>query len=705
MLRVPEIDDITYEQLVERAINKIPTMTDKWTDFNFSDPGVTVLQTYAWLVDMLNYYMNATGDVHVEKYLKLLGIKPIEKCAAKATLCIESDTDSVSLKRGTAFLAGETPFFLKEDIDFASNRFISYINEIDDNAIDLTMFAGIDGDFADIFSENFSNKAIGYFGFEKPLAKQFDLYITVEENKKRNTFYNNLSFGNLDWEYSSPSGFQKLKVVKDQTCGLLKSGTITFELDEAESASVVHEANGKSAFYIRCVLKDKIYDMIPRIGKVFLNPIEVEQTQNYCRQETLVYRGSSEIDIPGYVADDALIIVGLQQMDGSFRVIYNYSYSENKGCEIVNGENEGDKRIVLSAPWTRIVKGTKIQVTIFSMDIMPYFSLGVSDGCNNQKIEFDFDDVYQMSVALWEKRRDGNMYYIPYKQVRDINTASFSDYVFSYDSDEHALTFGDAIHGVLPKKNQIICLAELCTSEFDNGNVVAGGVDTLVAENAEHYHVTNPQAASGGRKTESIPEMIHRLRENLFVQHRLVSEKDYIETIKKTPGLMIDMVSVIPDKEYALYHNRVHTSDEVVVVKPYSKEKTPVLSDIYKKIIEKHIEPLRMINTKIQIVSPSYVGIEVHAKIHLKNGAESERNEIVKVLEEELSYDKQKEAFGHAIVLGKVFTRLDALDGVKYIEQLSLERIGQGADKNARGDILLHKDALSYIYKLDIEYV
>ena len=46
MLRVPDIDDITYEQIVERAVNKIPTMTDKWTDFNFSDPGITVLQTY-----------------------------------------------------------------------------------------------------------------------------------------------------------------------------------------------------------------------------------------------------------------------------------------------------------------------------------------------------------------------------------------------------------------------------------------------------------------------------------------------------------------------------------------------------------------------------------------------------------------------------------------------------------------------------------
>ena len=76
MLKVPQLDDLTYEQIVNRSISRIPAMTDQWTDFNSHDPGITVLQAYAWLVDMLNFYMNATGDVHVEKYLKLLGITP-----------------------------------------------------------------------------------------------------------------------------------------------------------------------------------------------------------------------------------------------------------------------------------------------------------------------------------------------------------------------------------------------------------------------------------------------------------------------------------------------------------------------------------------------------------------------------------------------------------------------------------------------------
>lgn len=86
MLKVPQLNDMTYEQIIQRAVSRIPSLTDQWTDFNSHDPGITVLQTYAWLVDMLNYYMDATGDVHVKKYLKLLGIQQ-QKRRGSSWLC------------------------------------------------------------------------------------------------------------------------------------------------------------------------------------------------------------------------------------------------------------------------------------------------------------------------------------------------------------------------------------------------------------------------------------------------------------------------------------------------------------------------------------------------------------------------------------------------------------------------------------------
>ena len=42
-LRSPQLDDRTFESLVEEAKRRIPQYCPQWTDFNESDPGVTLL--------------------------------------------------------------------------------------------------------------------------------------------------------------------------------------------------------------------------------------------------------------------------------------------------------------------------------------------------------------------------------------------------------------------------------------------------------------------------------------------------------------------------------------------------------------------------------------------------------------------------------------------------------------------------------------
>ena len=76
MLQVPRLDGDDYESIFQRARSRIPALTSEWTNFNAADPGITTLQTFAWLFDTLHYYMNASGEVHKLKYLKLLGIRP-----------------------------------------------------------------------------------------------------------------------------------------------------------------------------------------------------------------------------------------------------------------------------------------------------------------------------------------------------------------------------------------------------------------------------------------------------------------------------------------------------------------------------------------------------------------------------------------------------------------------------------------------------
>lgn len=52
---LPVLSDKTYATLLQELTASIPRYSDNWTDYNFSDPGTTLLQLLAWLGDVTLY--------------------------------------------------------------------------------------------------------------------------------------------------------------------------------------------------------------------------------------------------------------------------------------------------------------------------------------------------------------------------------------------------------------------------------------------------------------------------------------------------------------------------------------------------------------------------------------------------------------------------------------------------------------------------
>lgn len=48
-----------YESIRSELLNKIPQLTDRWTDFNPTDPGIVLLDLFCGIADMLGYYLDA----------------------------------------------------------------------------------------------------------------------------------------------------------------------------------------------------------------------------------------------------------------------------------------------------------------------------------------------------------------------------------------------------------------------------------------------------------------------------------------------------------------------------------------------------------------------------------------------------------------------------------------------------------------------
>ncbi|HMJ24703.1 MAG TPA: putative baseplate assembly protein [Pyrinomonadaceae bacterium] len=82
----PKLDDKTFDVLVEESTKLIPRYAPEWTDHNRHDPGITLIELFAWLTEMQQFYLDAIGPESYLKFLKLLGVKPEPAAAARTEI-------------------------------------------------------------------------------------------------------------------------------------------------------------------------------------------------------------------------------------------------------------------------------------------------------------------------------------------------------------------------------------------------------------------------------------------------------------------------------------------------------------------------------------------------------------------------------------------------------------------------------------------
>src|SRR4051812_42332265 len=92
-LEAPNLDDRTFEDLLREAQLRIPRYVPEWTDFNDSDPGMTLVQLFAWFTELMLYRLNQVPQRNYVKSLRLLTLE--RRQAQPATVHVTSPPDGV----------------------------------------------------------------------------------------------------------------------------------------------------------------------------------------------------------------------------------------------------------------------------------------------------------------------------------------------------------------------------------------------------------------------------------------------------------------------------------------------------------------------------------------------------------------------------------------------------------------------------------
>ena len=75
-LPTPNLDDLRFQRdLVDEARRRIIRYCPEWTDYNLSDPGITLIELFAWMTEMLVYRLNRVPEKSHIQFMELLGIR------------------------------------------------------------------------------------------------------------------------------------------------------------------------------------------------------------------------------------------------------------------------------------------------------------------------------------------------------------------------------------------------------------------------------------------------------------------------------------------------------------------------------------------------------------------------------------------------------------------------------------------------------
>src|SRR5580698_10220888 len=88
-LPLPNLDDRRWQDLTQEAIPLIPRYAPGWTDFNTHDPGITLMEMYAWLSESLVYQLNQVPDRFTWKFLSFIGYPKQGPKAAHTVLAFQ----------------------------------------------------------------------------------------------------------------------------------------------------------------------------------------------------------------------------------------------------------------------------------------------------------------------------------------------------------------------------------------------------------------------------------------------------------------------------------------------------------------------------------------------------------------------------------------------------------------------------------------
>jgi len=620
-LPTPNLDDRKFQDIVSEARRKIPLYCPKWTDYNLSDPGITLIELFAWMTDIMLFRMNKVPDKNYIKFMELIGVhlQPPKPASVDLTFRLSAaQNDTVTIPKGTQ--AGTVRTEMQEAVTFSTDRdMVIRVPKISHAFTTID-----DNEFKDVF-QTLKNPDMEFSIFEDKPQETNAMYVGYETDLKGHTLalalQSNIEGIGVDphnpplqWEYwhGELGKWYAVNMESDSTGGLNTNGQVVMRIP---AASQMREINGMYAFWIRCratkpKTNQRAYTTSPKIKS--LNTTSIGGT----------VPARQSLRISGEV-------VGRSDGKNNQKFYLNYlpvlPREEGEYLEV-----ETDTSGVYE-PWE--------EVDDFSL-------------CDAQDKCYTLDSV------------SGEIQFGP--TIRD-----------SMGSEK--------TYGITPGKDRLLRFTHYRCGGGVNGNVGERTIIVPKSSIPYVASVTNFEAAKGGTDTETLDHAKMRVPEMLKSRTRAVTADDFeYFALQASPRIArarclaagnIGDGQPVPAGTVRLLVVPKVDEDIEGPIPPDDLELTPKL----KEDIQVYLDERRLLGTTLVISTPEYQPVDVEVDVKIKQGYDLHlvQTEIEKRLYKYINpvyggHDGNGFPFGRSLSMTDVYTTIQSVTGIEYIDEIKL---------------------------------
>lgn len=729
-LLLPNLDDRTWADLVTESTSLIPVYGPEWTDQNYSDPGITVVELLAAIAEMDIYQLNQISDEMRREFLALVGVAPHPPRPAHAVLSFSLATGvpAVTLPEGLEF-AGVGAKGVRERYRLLRPLTLAPAT------LSSLQFRGSMG-YRDLTPQWQQHTAITPFGTTAQPGSEFYLGLSspLPPNQPTQLFFTfadgHSSFEDREsivrelrriekscrppaynpcqkktpcpedvstkhrpvlthygvrtvWEYLTTVAGELRWIALDPTGNEVADNTRSFTLDGTVCFSIPGPMTQASIgalsqpyYYVRCRIDAGRYDAAPLLRDVAFNGGGAEQAVPATMSLTIAPSAAIVYAPQGPPKPNDLTSLSFS-LDDQRRIVQ---------ITFGSGKSKDPKFRILDfqAP-TGATTGTLSLEALFA---------GCGNGLPNQQVTLQEAPVKASELRLYTLEGDG---WHSWHLRPTFYASTRGDFHAVLNASTGALRFGNGEKGRVPPPGCLI-LASYFSTAAEGGNLASN----LITQLADSPHnrailydptampdgwtkllgelgsITNQLPGLGGTAAQTVAQAAGRADQLVESSGRAVTLADFERLALQTPGTRIARVTAIPNMhpDFPCYKAPGMIS---LIVLPYLPKCKPVPTQGLLNAVAAYVRPRRVIGTRVEIIGPTYLEVSVQARVQSSVGANRATVQQAIVTAINKFFDPVTGGpngsgwpFGRDVYRAEIMRIIDEVAGVDYVESLAL---------------------------------